>query len=141
MARKEGNNNMVLHQPTAKVLVEDEMMLRMRAVDILEDAGFTPIEAVNADDAFAILESRSDIRLIGRECVREEEVSAGDFSATLLQCSKASGRAVGRVTLAQRSFAKVKMRPAIPLSDPILSSEVSCQLKPLRPSGWPNICR
>jgi two-component sensor histidine kinase/CheY-like chemotaxis protein len=56
---------MVLHQPTAKVLVvEDEMMLRMRAVDIVEDAGFTPIEAVNADDAFTILESRSDIDLL-----------------------------------------------------------------------------
>src|SRR5712691_11897384 len=56
---------MVLHQPVAKVLVvEDEMMLRMRAVDIVEDAGFTPIEAVNADDAFAILESRSDIDLL-----------------------------------------------------------------------------
>jgi two-component sensor histidine kinase/CheY-like chemotaxis protein len=64
-ARKESNNNMVLHQPTAKVLVvEDEMMLRMRAVDIVEDAGFTPIEAVNADDAFTILESRSDIDLL-----------------------------------------------------------------------------
>jgi two-component sensor histidine kinase/CheY-like chemotaxis protein len=56
---------MVLHRPTAKVLVvEDEMMLRMRAVDIVEDAGFTPIEAVNGDDAFAILESRSDIDLL-----------------------------------------------------------------------------
>jgi two-component sensor histidine kinase/DNA-binding NarL/FixJ family response regulator len=56
---------MVLHQPTAKVLVvEDELMLRMRAVDIVEDAGFTPIEAVNGDDAFAILESRSDIDLL-----------------------------------------------------------------------------
>lgn len=56
---------MVFHQPTAKVLfVEDEMMLRMRAVDIVEDAGFTPLEAVNGDDAFAILESRSDIDLL-----------------------------------------------------------------------------
>src|ERR1700684_1897706 len=56
---------MVLHQPTAKVLVvEDEMMLRMRAVDIVEDAGFMPVEAVNADDALAILESRSDIDLL-----------------------------------------------------------------------------
>jgi two-component sensor histidine kinase/CheY-like chemotaxis protein len=65
MARKGSNNNMVLHQPPAKVLVvEDEMMLRMRAVDIVEDAGFTPIEAVNADDAFTILESRSDIDLL-----------------------------------------------------------------------------
>jgi DNA-binding NtrC family response regulator len=56
---------MVLHQPTASVLVvEDEMLLRMRAVDIVEDAGFTPIEAVNADEALAILESRSDIDLL-----------------------------------------------------------------------------
>ena len=56
---------MDLRQPTAKVLVvEDEMMLRMRAVDIVEDAGFTPLEAVNADDALAILESRSDIDLL-----------------------------------------------------------------------------
>jgi two-component sensor histidine kinase/ActR/RegA family two-component response regulator len=49
--------------PTVLV-VEDEMMLRMRAVDIVEDAGFTPLEAVNADDALAILESRSDIELL-----------------------------------------------------------------------------
>src|SRR6185295_18919869 len=46
------------------LIVEDEMMLRMRAVDIVEDAGFTPIEAVNADEALAILESRSDIVLL-----------------------------------------------------------------------------
>ena len=46
------------------LIVEDEMVLRMRAVDIVEDAGFTPIEAVNADDALAILESRSDIELL-----------------------------------------------------------------------------
>src|SRR3981081_3226503 len=56
---------MDLLQPPAKVLVvEDEMMLRMRAVDIVEDAGFTPLEAVNADDALAILEARSDIELL-----------------------------------------------------------------------------
>jgi two-component sensor histidine kinase/ActR/RegA family two-component response regulator len=46
------------------LIVEDEMMLRMRAVDIVEDAGFTPIEAVNADDALAILESRPDIEML-----------------------------------------------------------------------------
>src|SRR5882757_7621599 len=48
----------------AVLVVEDEMMLRMRAVDMVEDAGFTPVEAVNADDALAILESRSDIELL-----------------------------------------------------------------------------
>jgi two-component sensor histidine kinase/CheY-like chemotaxis protein len=62
---KKSDNSMVLQQPAARVLVvEDEMMLRMRAVDIVEDAGFTPVEAVNADDALVILESRSDIDLL-----------------------------------------------------------------------------
>ena len=48
----------------AVLVVEDEMLLRMRAVDMVEDAGFTPVEAVNADDALAILESRPDIELL-----------------------------------------------------------------------------
>jgi two-component sensor histidine kinase len=48
----------------AVLVVEDEMLLRMRAVDIVEDAGFTAVEAINADDALAILESRSDIELL-----------------------------------------------------------------------------
>jgi two-component sensor histidine kinase/CheY-like chemotaxis protein len=46
------------------LIVEDEMVLRMRAVDIVEDAGFRPVEAVNADEAISILESRSDISLL-----------------------------------------------------------------------------
>src|ERR1700682_800434 len=46
------------------LIVEDEMLLRMRAVDIVENAGFRPLEAVNADEAIAILESRSDISLL-----------------------------------------------------------------------------
>lgn len=40
------------------------MVLRMRAVDIVEDAGFTAVEAVNAEQALSILESRSDISLL-----------------------------------------------------------------------------
>lgn len=46
------------------LIVEDEMVLRMRAVDIVEDAGFRSVEAVNADEALSILESRSDISLL-----------------------------------------------------------------------------
>jgi two-component sensor histidine kinase/DNA-binding response OmpR family regulator len=49
---------------SAVLVVEDEMLLRMRAMDIVEDAGYTPVEATNADDALAILESRSDIELL-----------------------------------------------------------------------------
>jgi CheY-like chemotaxis protein len=49
---------------TNVLVVEDEMVLRLRAVDIVEDAGFTAIEAANADQALSILESRSDISLL-----------------------------------------------------------------------------
>ena len=50
--------------PPIVLVVEDEMLLRMRAVDMVEDAGYTPLEAVDADDALAILQSRSDIALL-----------------------------------------------------------------------------
>jgi two-component sensor histidine kinase/ActR/RegA family two-component response regulator len=54
----------VLPEMPNVLIVEDEMVLRMRAVDIVEDAGFCPVEAVNADQAIAILESRSDISVL-----------------------------------------------------------------------------
>ena len=50
--------------PPIVLVVEDEMVLRMRAVDIVQDAGFVPIEAINADEALQILESRDDISLL-----------------------------------------------------------------------------
>ena len=54
---------MVLERPVVLV-VEDEMLLRMRALDMVEDAGYASIEAVDADEAVAILESRSDVELL-----------------------------------------------------------------------------
>ena len=51
-------------EPAKVLVVEDEMVLRMRAADIVEDAGFCAVEAVNADEAIAVLESRSDIALL-----------------------------------------------------------------------------
>ena len=50
--------------PPVVLVVEDEMLLRMRAVDMVEDAGYIPAEAVDADEALAILQSRSDIALL-----------------------------------------------------------------------------
>jgi len=46
------------------LVVEDEAIIRMSAVDMLEDAGFSVIEAANADIAVQLLESRSDIRAV-----------------------------------------------------------------------------
>src|SRR6266516_4544861 len=47
--------------PRIVLVVEDEMLLRMRAVDMVEDAGYT---SVDADEALVILETRSDIALL-----------------------------------------------------------------------------
>ncbi len=49
----------------AVVLVaEDEPLLRMMAVDLVEEAGFEAAEAADATEAIEILESRADVRIV-----------------------------------------------------------------------------
>ena len=53
--------------PTPKAIVlvvEDEPILRMMAVDTVEEAGFEVIETASAEDAVRILESRTDIGIV-----------------------------------------------------------------------------
>ena len=45
--------------PPVVLVVEDEMLLRMRAVDMVEDAGYVPVEAVDADEANAHINQAS----------------------------------------------------------------------------------
>ena len=46
------------------LIVEDESLLRMLAVEVVEEAGFVAIEARDADEAVVLLESRADITLL-----------------------------------------------------------------------------
>jgi CheY-like chemotaxis protein len=46
------------------LVVEDELLLRIHAAEMVADAGFEVIEAANADDAIAILEARRDITVV-----------------------------------------------------------------------------
>jgi CheY-like chemotaxis protein len=46
------------------LVVEDEWLVRFHAVEMLDEAGFIALEAANADEAVAILESRKDIRVL-----------------------------------------------------------------------------
>src|SRR5919107_6407838 len=46
--------------PPVALVVEDGPLVRMTAVDELDDAGFPVLEAGNADEALAVLEARSD---------------------------------------------------------------------------------
>ena len=45
-------------------LVEDDFLLRTSATLMIEEAGYEVLEAGDADEAIAMLESRSDIRLV-----------------------------------------------------------------------------
>src|SRR5438445_466507 len=46
------------------LIVEDEFLLRMDAVDMIAVAGFEVVEAGDADEAIDILESRRDITVV-----------------------------------------------------------------------------
>jgi len=46
------------------LIVEDEILLRLQAREVIEDGGFDVLEAKNADDAISILEQRNDVVLI-----------------------------------------------------------------------------
>ncbi len=48
----------------AILIVEDEPLIRMSAVDLVEDAGFRAIEASNAEEALQKLNMSSDIGIL-----------------------------------------------------------------------------
>jgi CheY-like chemotaxis protein len=46
------------------LIVEDELLLRMNAVDIVGAAGYEVVAAANADEAIEILETRRDVTVV-----------------------------------------------------------------------------
>jgi two-component system, response regulator PdtaR len=50
--------------PPLVLIVEDELLVRLLAVSLLEEAGFGTIQAGSADEAVALLETRKDIRVV-----------------------------------------------------------------------------
>lgn len=50
--------------PSAVLVVEDESLVRLIAVDMLEDAGFPVLQAATADAAWAILERAEEVGVL-----------------------------------------------------------------------------
>lgn len=50
--------------PIHVLVVEDEFLCRLHAINLIEGAGYTAVEAANADEAIVILEARKDIRIV-----------------------------------------------------------------------------
>jgi len=46
------------------LVVEDEALIRMNALQVVEDAGYMALGASNAEDAIEILKRRDDIRIV-----------------------------------------------------------------------------
>lgn len=46
------------------LIIEDEPVLRVDAIDMVERAGFEAVEAMSIEEAICILERRTDIRIV-----------------------------------------------------------------------------
>jgi DNA-binding NtrC family response regulator len=53
-----------MNKPTIVLVVEDEPLLLLMAGTMVEDAGLQSLYAKNADEAVAILETRTDVRIV-----------------------------------------------------------------------------
>lgn len=68
-AAYQSTGTFAMNRPTSPtkaivLVVEDEPLLRLLAVDFIEEAGFEVVEAASADAAVDILEARTDIRIV-----------------------------------------------------------------------------
>jgi CheY-like chemotaxis protein len=55
---------MTSNSPVYVLVVEDDFLSRLHAVNLVEDTGYIAVEAFNADEAIHILETRKDIRIV-----------------------------------------------------------------------------
>jgi CheY-like chemotaxis protein len=53
-----------LNSKDAILVVEDEALIRLWAADLLEENGFSVLEAADADAALKLLETRPDVKLL-----------------------------------------------------------------------------
>lgn len=54
----------MLNGKAVVLVVEDSILIRMGAIDLVVNAGYEALEAADADEAIRILESRDDIDLV-----------------------------------------------------------------------------
>lgn len=59
-----GREGVAAGAPVVVLVVEDEPVIRMAAVDFLEDDGFAVVEAATADAALALLRTRPDVGVL-----------------------------------------------------------------------------
>jgi DNA-binding NtrC family response regulator len=95
---------MVIPRRRVLLIVEDEALIRLAAVDVMTDAGFFVIDAENAAEAISVATDYPDIDLLFTDVNM-----AGDMN----------GIALAEHLFAHRPRLKIIVTSAIPLSRPI----------------------
>jgi CheY-like chemotaxis protein len=65
------------------LVVEDEPLQRLMAVDLVEDAGFDVVDVASAAEAVLVLESRPDIRVVFTDVDMPGGLDGMRFAATI----------------------------------------------------------
>lgn len=74
---------MTSHPKLPVLVVEDEIFIRMVAIDALEDSGFTILEAGNAREALNVLEETPDVALIFTDINMPGDIDGLDLAAAV----------------------------------------------------------
>lgn len=65
------------------LVIEDEPVLRIDALDMVDQAGFESVEAMSIDDAIHILETRPDIRIVYMDLDMPRGIKGIELAATI----------------------------------------------------------
>lgn len=65
------------------LVIEDEPVLRGEILDLVEHAGFSPVEATSVADAIRILEERMDIRIVYMDLDMPRSIKGIEIAATI----------------------------------------------------------
>lgn len=84
MAAEVGSMGQAEHSTRRPVLIiEDEPVLRIEAIDMVEDAGFEAVEAMSVEDAIRILKKRPDIRVVYMDLDMPKGVKGIEIAAAI----------------------------------------------------------
>lgn len=65
------------------LVIEDEPVLRGEVLDLVEAAGFEPVEAMSVSDALSILEQRADIRIVYMDLDMPRSIKGIEVAASI----------------------------------------------------------
>jgi CheY-like chemotaxis protein len=93
------------------LVVEDDVLIRMNAMDMVLEAGFEAVAASDADEAIRILESRNDIRAVFTDVQMPGSMDGMRLAGTQRKATSANGK--DGACLDERPTTSVGLRNAL----------------------------